>query len=505
MILEIILFCLILGLAKICILPKKHGSLPPGPPPLPIIGNIHQIFGKDVHHKFCKWSKEYGKLYTAKFGNRRVLVISDPKHVKNLFSHPASNGRFIMEMFHVLGRGPYGVVNTEGNLWSEQRNFCIRTLKSFGFNGSSRAALESQILQDLQHTLNDLSIKTVPVPIFNYIKRWQSKVMWKIITGERETTQTSEDCYDKVAFLTNNYLIAMGNAVETGLAFLPWLKYLAPERSGYNNLRKGADKLHDLVTDQLNKRMSEFSPGSAKSIMEAYGEKLRCCNDPKSTFHGEVGMLNSISTLLELLSASGDTIPHSVNWLMLYVSHHQNVQQKLCEEINHVIGNDRCPSLLDRINMPYCEAVIQEVLRFSSVAWMGVPHQLMADIDFEGYTLTKGLILLPNLYFIHHDPATWGDPENFRPERFIGKDGSFVRHDCMMPFGVGKRVCFGESLARDLMFLFIVKFFQTLNVFPESSETSPDFNPNFGLILTAKPFNVNTKRRIAFSTNCYLR
>ncbi|CAL8128972.1 unnamed protein product [Orchesella dallaii] len=495
----IVEFCLVL-LTFLLLLYKslrKRGKLPSGPPPLPFIGNIHQLLGKDVHLKFSKWVEEYGKLYTVQFGTKRALVISDPKLIKELFINPASTGRFVMEVFLVLGRGRYGIVNTDGSHWTEQKNFSARTLKSFGLSGIGKIVLEQQILRDIQEFLDKIRVETQSLCIFDLTKRLNCNVMWKVIAsgGNKKGSETEIVHYNHVAELTEDYLNSMGKGTETGLAFLPWLKYIAPELSGYNHLKSAADKVYDLVAHHINERRKVFVKGDVKDVMDAYVEKLELCDDPKSTFYGKNGLRNSISSTLELVTASGDTTPHTINWIMLYLAHHQNVQQKLCEEIDRVIGSDRSPSLVDRKNMPYYEAVLQEILRLSSLGWMGIPHQLLNDVEFEGYTLPKGLIILPNLFYVHHDPETWGDPENFRPERFINEKGSFVRHECMMPFGVGKRLCYGESIARDIIFLFIVRFFQVAQVFPESLETKPDFKAKFGFLLTAKPFKVNLKWR----------
>ncbi|CAL8128931.1 unnamed protein product [Orchesella dallaii] len=484
-----------------CIFFRKRGKLPPGPPPLPLIGNIHQIFGKDVHLKFCRWSKEYGRLYTVQLGNKQALVISDPKCLKDLFNLPASLGRYKTELFNVIANGNHGIVNTEGKVWTEQKNFCAKTLKCFGLGGSSRASLEPVVLSEIEEVLSDLrtqlkssksGIETAS--LLEHIKRYNCNIMWKIISSGGNEEGKSE-CDNRAAKLSRDYLDGMARAVTTGLAFLPWLKYIAPEWSGYNLLKRTADEVHTLVIEQLNERRKDFVEGKGKDIMDAYIEKLNLCDDPKSSFYGELGLQNGISAMLELVVASGETTPHTINWLMLYLAHHQRAQQKLCDEIDRVIGKDRMPSLLDRQNMPYYEAVLQESLRFSAMVWMSIPHELTEDIEFEGYTLPKGLILLPNLYYIHHDPVIWGDPEKFRPERFISEDGSFIRNDVMMPFGTGKRLCFGEGLARDIMFLFIVRFFQSAQIFPESLDMLPDFSAQFGFLLNAQPFKVAIKWR----------
>ncbi|CAL8123381.1 unnamed protein product [Orchesella dallaii] len=120
------------------------------------------------------------------------------------------------------------------------------------------------------------------------------------------------------------------------------------------------------------------------------------------------------------------TSSQTLNWLTLYLTHHQHVQAKLHEEIDRIVGQNRDPSLFDKPKMPYTEAVIQEILRITSLAPLGLMHELLHDIEFHGYLLPKGLLLIPNMYHVHNDKKIWGDPGNFRPERFLNEDESRV-------------------------------------------------------------------------------
>lgn len=97
--------------------------------------------------------------------------------------------------------------------------------------------------------------------------------------------------------------------------------------------------------------------------------------------------------------------------------------------------------------MPYTEAILHELLRITSVTSGGLLHRTTENVRFEGYDLPKGTIILPNLYGCQHDEATWGDPDVFRPERWLNDDESeFVKDERSIPFSVGKRICPAENL-----------------------------------------------------------
>ena len=123
---------------------------------------------------------------------------------------------------------------------------------------------------------------------------------------------------------------------------------------------------------------------------------------------------------------------------MLFFLHHPEVQDKCYKEICDVIGHDRAPSMRDKQEMTYVDATIMEVLRKGDLAPMSVSHGLPRDVTFRGYVIPKDAIVIPYLHSALHDPEVWGDPENFRPERFIGPDGKLTRPEEFIPFSIGK-------------------------------------------------------------------
>jgi len=143
--------------------------------------------------------------------------------------------------------------------------------------------------------------------------------------------------------------------------------------------------------------------------------------------------------------------------------------------------------------MPYTQAVIHEILRYSSLLPFSVFHNTVKEVKLGGYTIPKDTLIIPNLYAAHFDEEAWGDPENFRPERFINEKGQFEKNDALMAFSYGKRVCLGESLARDELYIFLVSLFQRFEV---SCETEPNITPDVSGVLSPKSHNFILKDRV---------
>lgn len=120
-------------------------------------------------------------------------------------------------------------------------------------------------------------------------------------------------------------------------------------------------------------------------------------------------------------------------------------------------------------SMPYTEATLREIMRFETLVPSSVPHRAIRDTNLAGFFIPKDTIIMMGLYALHNDKKVWGDPEIFRPERFLDTDGKLnLKKDYSLPFGAGKRLCAGETFARNTMFLCIATLLQNFNLKPSN-------------------------------------
>lgn len=146
--------------------------------------------------------------------------------------------------------------------------------------------------------------------------------------------------------------------------------------------------------------------------------------------------------------------------------------------------------------MPYTEAVINEVMRFSSMVPLAVFHSATEDIKFRGYNIPKGTLIIPNLYGAMQDVDVWGDPETFRPERFLSPDEkTLLKNDAYIPFSTGKRICLGMTLAQDELFLFTSSLFQKFKVGPDPNGEKLSIEYYNASVLVPKPHNLVLEER----------
>jgi len=179
---------------------------------------------------------------------------------------------------------------------------------------------------------------------------------------------------------------------------------------------------------------------------------------------------------LDLFKAGAETSSTTLLWCILYMVKYPEVQENCYREVVAVAGDNKPDRSHD---LPYCQAVIQEVQRLACVAPQTMPHRVTRDVTIEGYDVPQDSMVLTNLMLFMNDPEYWGDPDKFRPDRFLETvDGEtrLVKKDMFVPYGMGRRVCMGESLAKDTFFIFFtnlvknVRFSNPVNHHPPSPD-----------------------------------
>lgn len=137
----------------------------------------------------------------------------------------------------------------------------------------------------------------------------------------------------------------------------------------------------------------------------------------------------------------------TVEWAISELLKKPEIIEKATEELDRVIGQNRWVQEQDIPNLPYIRAICKETMRLHPVAPMLVPRQAREDCKVAGYDIVKGTRVLISVWTIGRDPALWDEPNEFIPERFIGKAMDVKGHDFeLLPFGAGRRMCPGYSL-----------------------------------------------------------
>ncbi|XP_072016397.1 cytochrome P450 2U1-like [Amphiura filiformis] len=244
----------------------------------------------------------------------------------------------------------------------------------------------------------------------------------------------------------------------------------------------------------IDSHRKTFDPNNLNDVIDLWLNEIQLhkSDDPNSFRNPD----NMVGQILALFLAGTDTTSNTLKWASQYLVRYPKVQDRIHREIDTVVGRNRLPKLADKPILPYTEAVIAELHRIISLVPLSVFHVAAAKTTFRGYTFPKNSVVISNLYAVMHSPELWGDPEEFRPERFLDDDGNFHEPKEVIPFGIGHRVCLGEALARQQLFIFFTHLLHQFK-FEKTSENvpMPKLKPIDGLVLHPEPYKLRVTKR----------
>uniref|UniRef100_A0A8C8Z344 unspecific monooxygenase n=1 Tax=Prolemur simus TaxID=1328070 RepID=A0A8C8Z344_PROSS len=394
-----------------------RGKLPPGPTPLPIIGNMLRLNVKDIGKSFTNFSKAYGPVFTVYLGMKPAVVLHGYEVVKEaMIDHG--------EEFS--GRGHFPVIDRINNglgRWRPeellgQTSPCDPT---FILSCAPCNMICSIIFQNR----------------FDYNDNHFLKLMEKLHVNVNILSSPWMQIYNNFPALID-YFPATFNTLFNNAAFIKsYILEKAKEHQeslDVNNPRDFIDCFLIKMEQEKNNQLSEF------------------------TFEALV------VTAFDLFGAGTETISTTLKYALLLLLKHPEVTAKVQEEIDCVIGRHRSPCMQDKSHMPYTDAVIHEVQRYLDLVPTDLPHAVTRDIKFRNYLIPKGTTILPFLTSVLHDSKEFSNPEQFDPGHFLDESGNFKKSDYFMPFSAGKRSCLGEGLARMELFLFLTSILQNFNL-----------------------------------------
>ncbi|XP_040179118.1 cytochrome P450 2F3-like [Rana temporaria] len=447
--------CIILSFMRIL---REKATLPPGPMPLPFIGNLLQVDTKDIGRSLMKLKDKYGPVYSLYLGPRPGIVVCGYNAVKEA----------LVDQYEAFGdRGDYPVFLNfigkhdlcfhNGMRWKSLRRFALLTLRNFGMG---KRSVEERILEEAQFLIKDFkNIKGAPVNPTKYFAKSVSNVICSIVFGSRF------DYEDKrllaiIQSINSNFLV-MSGTWGTLYNMYPDLMEYVP--GPHKNMDKYFNMIYDISAEIIKHHKETLDPDNPRDYIDCFLIKMKEEEEnPDTAFYAK----SLARTIHNLLFGGTETVSTNLRYGFLVLMKYPEVAEKMQEEIDHVIGRDRFPSIADRSKMPYTEAAIHELIRFCDVLPVSLPRCTSKDTVFRGYFIPKGTHVTPLLASVHSDPSYYKEPHKFNPNNFLDDKGAFKKNDAHMPFGAGKRVCLGESLGRMELFLYFTSLLQNFSFKP---------------------------------------
>ncbi|XP_067089874.1 cytochrome P450 2K1-like [Osmerus mordax] len=469
---------------------QEQGKDPPGPRPLPLLGNLLMLDLSRPYNGLFELSKKYGSVFTVHLGPKKVVVLAGYKTVKQALVNHAEEfeDRDIIPIFQDLTKG-HGIMFANGDSWREMRGFALTTLRHFGMG---KKMSEEKIIEECGNLIevfekHEGKAFDTTWPLHHAV----SNIMAVILNGNRfEYTDPQfkglvDRTYETYSLLGTPSIQLYNTFPWTG----SWL-------GNWRRIMKLADINKEVIKEVISGQKETLNPQMCRGFVDSFltrQQNLEESGSVASFYHDD----NIVSSVANLFAAGTINTGTMLRWGLLLMAKYPHIQDQVQKEISNVIGS-RQVLVEDRKNLPYTDAVIHETQRLANIVPMSLPHVTSRDVTFQGYFIKKGTSVIPLLTSVLQDESEWESPHIFNPAHFLDDQGKFVKRDAFIPFSAGRRACPGEGLARMELFLFFTSLLQHFRFSPPPGVTEDDLDltPAVGLILNPSPHQLCAVRQL---------
>nr|ACU40926.1 cytochrome P450 family protein [Oryza sativa Japonica Group] len=415
--------------------------LPPGPTPLPLIGNLHLVGGGTFHHKLRDLARVHGPVMTLKLGLATNVVISSREAAIEAYTkydrHLAA--RATPDTFRACGFADRSMVFIPSSdpQWKALRGIHASHVFTPRVLAAVRPIRERKV-GDLIAYLRAHAGEEVLV----------GHAMYTGILNMVSFSYFSVDIVDmgsqmarELREVVDDIILVVGKPNVSD--FYPFLRPL--DLQGLRRwTTKRFNRVFSIMGDIIDRRLAHIRDNKPRhdDILDSILELMAA---------GKIDRVNVLNMLFEAFVAGADTMALTLEWVMAELLKNPSVMAKARAELRDVLGDKEIVEEADAARLPYLQAVLKEAMRLHPVGALLLPHFAMEDgVEVGGYAVPKGSTVLFNAWAIMRDAAAWERPDEFVPERFVertpqldfrGKDVEF------MPFGSGRRLCPGLPLA----------------------------------------------------------
>ncbi|KAL3494971.1 cytochrome P450 [Aspergillus germanicus] len=429
---------------------SSQKPLPPGPERIPLLGNLGDFppNGAVEYEHWLRHKKLYGGVSSVSVLNMTLVIIHDKNAARDILETNSgkTSGRPTMVMANKLcGYEDIILCQDYSPTFRRARKFLHRALGSKSSAAEFRDVQEMGVHRQLVRALRE------PERWLEHFKTNAGSMVLKMAYGytiSPDKPDTLVTLIDKMMTEFSLAAIPMAWAVDIIPALqhlpdgFPGTGFKKTARQWKKSIQACAYIPYRFVQRQMTAGINE--PSYVSKLIE----ELKAENDGVLKEEDERAI---IWTAASLYGAAADTTVIALTAWTLAMLRFPHVQRKAQEEIDRVVGAERLPTLDDRENLPYINAIVKETLRWWPIAPMGFPHTATEDITYRNYTIPIGSFLLPAVWWFLHDPAVYADPESFDPDRYLAPRSE--PDPAGDAFGYGRRVCAGRWFADESLFL----------------------------------------------------
>ncbi|KAJ7625700.1 cytochrome P450 [Roridomyces roridus] len=443
--------------------------LPPGPPKLPIVGNLFDLPATFQWETCARWCKEYNSdIIHLNVLGKSVIILG---------SFDATDALFEKRSAIYSDRNP--------EIWGGMADSPPSCKTSAQLKASRKYEPHEQLAT---HKLLKSLLRN-PEAFSAHFGQMAGEISMSFTYGI--DVLPSEDPFITLA---QRAVHAFAAALVPGLYLVdtfPILKYIPTWFPGAGFKRKAREwrKLTAFRT-----RVGKAELGIAPPSFTA--DALNASNDAtEPVFYQEHHIRDTAGTMYV---ASADTTVSSLRTFLLAMLANPDAQAKAQAEIDSVVGSEALPSFEDRDLLPYVTALVKEVLRWKNVTPLAVPRLLTVEDEYRGYRIPAGSAIIGNAWGLLHDETVYPDPHAFKPERFLlpnGQPDPAVR-DPEVAFGFGRRQCPGRHMATSSIWITVASLLATFDI-KKAVDAEPTYEYTSSIVSEPLPFKCTITPRSA--------
>lgn len=470
-------------------------KLPPGPCSWPIVGNAHLMTSESRLADFMEMEKKYGNVFRLYLGKQLAIIVSGRDAIKEAFLTKAADfaGRPILYSTEVFTNGgsAYSVATEDYNpRWNLLRAITISAYKMYTIDVRKQAEVYNdefdRLLQRVQAKNGE------PYNIKSDILAAAINAFCVMMLGSRYELDDPE--FIRLAEIESGIFMMFTEGFLVDV--FPCLKFF-PFKS-IRAVKELSDDRDKILGRIYREHVEANRVQNPQDLTDALITATKEAEEEDPSNKGMVTDQHFIMLMNEIFIASVVNFTNTLAWGLLYLVHNPSIQDLVHQELDHVVGPDRLPDIGDKQSLPFLEATINETMRLASVIPLSVPRKTTVDTSLLGYHIPKDTTVFTNLWSLHHDPDFWDAPNEFRPQRFLDKDGKFVppNPEHFFPFGVGIRNCVGESMSRIETYLVLARLLHSFKFETPPGCDMPSLEPaHQGFALGPKPFKLCAIKR----------
>ncbi|KAL4634178.1 hypothetical protein ACB092_04G180000, partial [Castanea dentata] len=439
------LFSLLLLFSLLYFLKHTRGgklNLPPSPPKLPILGNLHHI-GTLLHRSLHSVSEKYGPLVLLHLGNAPFLVVSSSEIAREIMKthDTVLANRPQIRAARVLFHGCTDIAFClYGEYWRQVKKICVLELLTLKRVQSFQNTREEEVSK-LIKKVRDSCLKGVSINLSEFLIETSKNIITRCAFGKKFEDEDGKGRFSELprklavlltAFFWRDFFPSLG-----------WIDILTGKIASLKSTFGELDAFLNQVVEEHKTMKSDDEHPKTKDFVDIL---LHLQKNGMLDF--ELTHDNLKTILLDMFAGGSETTSTTLEWVMAELMKNPSIMKRAQEEVRRVVGSKSKIDLNDIYQMDYLKCILKEGLRLHPPVPFLVPRETSASLQFGGYDIPPKTRVFVNIWAIQRDPKLWDRPEEFLPERFKDNPVDFMGQNFkFLPFGGGRRGCPGLIFA----------------------------------------------------------